>query len=329
LRKNNLIKKPNQEDFLKLVEFASLNGYDEYDILKSDRREIYSSMLHKFFNDETKTIYCLQDEAGNISGLLLFEELGFDTNLFGAASFRLTDIIVSRKLKGKKLMECAHSLLQEFLKEMRAVKAKFIQCKLDVRKIYMAQLLEEYGFILASPDATFLINLESVAFDKGKKRTDVQVAFCTEQDVKTLYRISKETYRTTRFHNDPNISLEKASEMQGLWIKNCYYEKLADEIIVVKQGRVICGYVACVVLKDIPLPDNKKIGRIVLITTDKQFQGQGIGSVLIQGSFKWFKENGCGFVAVGTQLLNLPAVNFYQKNGFRLINSILSFHKWI
>jgi len=320
-----LIKKITEKDIPKLVDFAAANSYNEYDSLKPNKEELYKNTLDKFIKDKTKSVYYLKDENNNIRGLIFFEALDFDTKLFSLKTFKLTDLIISKRLERKDFIVCAHLLLDMFIKEMKKNKAKFIQCKLDSRNIYVAQVLEEFGFRLASTDITFLRDTTLVE----QKPHNYLISLCNEGDVDYLYTMSKETYRTTRFHNDPKISKEQANEMQALWIKNCYYQKLADEIIVIKDGKDICGYVACGIVKNISFSGNKKIGRIILITVDKKFQGKGIGSIVIRESLKWFKNQGCAFVAVGTQLINIPALKFYQKNGFKVESTTLSFHLWM
>jgi ribosomal protein S18 acetylase RimI-like enzyme len=258
--------------------------------------------------------------------MILFEELDFDTELFKVNTFRITDLVVSKELDKKNLVKTATVLIDAADKDMKSANAKFIQCKLDARSQHLAKVFQDQYYFLASEDVTLCKELSSIKYADLVK--DYEVKFCEEKDGPALYQLSKEAYKTTRFHQDPHIRSEDADEMQGRWIKNCYYQKLADEIILVKKNNELCGYVACVVIKDKFL-DDKKVGRIVLIATDERYRGKGIGSLLVQESDAWFRKQGCSAVVVGTQTINTPALNFYQKNGFRVINSTWSFHKWL
>jgi ribosomal protein S18 acetylase RimI-like enzyme len=161
---------------------------------------------------------------------------------------------------------------------------------------------------------------------------------CNEDDIKIIYEIAKEAYKTTRFHSDLKIKTIVADELQGTWVKNCFYadsdnKKLADEIIVLKDikdnnANKVFGFVAGEILRDEHFLNDAKIGNIIHIATHKDFRGKGIGSALILESARWFKQHGCSTVIVNTQAMNIPALKMYQKNGFKVENIIISFHKW-
>jgi len=288
------IRKAKHQDIDKIISFIIENNYNELDITNN-------------------TIYYLF--GGVVKGVILFKDAGFDTEFFDDKTVKLIDIVIDKKLSREEIIRNTKLILDFFIKEMK--NTKFIQCKLDSRKTVISQVLQDYGFKIVSQDITFIRETTNIS----NIEHDYSVSSCTEKDVESLYKISKEAYTTTRFHNDVNIPKELADEMQATWIKNCYKENLADEIIVVKKDKDICGYVAC--------KKNSKIARIVLIAVDKNFRGKGIGSILIQECLKWCKKNQCKFLAAGTQLNNEIAIQFYQKIGFKLQNSVLSFHKWL
>ena len=322
------INKITEKDIPSIIDFVSSNSFSQYDEYKLDKKELYENMLNRFVKDKAKSAYCSKSKDGRVIGVMLFEELSFDTKLFGAKTVQLRDIIISQDFDRDKIISKANFLISFFMKEMKKHKVKFIQCKLDSRNIYVAQVLEELGFMLASVDINFIKGLGSIENKKSKEHI-YSVSLCNDGDVDYLYEISKKAYTTTRFHNDPKITKEQADEMQALWVKNCYYQKLADKIIIVRKGNDILGYAAIEILKGISFSGKMKIANIVLIAVDKKFKGKGIGRVLIQESSDWAKSNGCSFLAAGTQIINNASVKFYQKNGFKLQSSVLSFHKWM
>jgi len=322
------INKITEEDIPGIINFVSSNSFSQYDSYKPDKKELYRNMLDKFVKDKAKFAYCSKSNDGRVDGVILFEDLSFDTKLFGVNTVKLNEIITSQDLGKDKIISKAHFLISFFMKEMKKNKVKFIQYKLDSGNIYVTQVLGELGFMLASVDINFIKDLASIDNKKNKEHS-YSVSSCNDQDIDYLYEMSKKAYSTTRFHNDPKITKKQADEMQALWAKNCYYQKLADNIIIVRKGNDILGFAAIEILKGISFPDNMKIANIILIAVDKKFKGKGIGKVLIQESSDWAKSNGCSFLAAGTQIINNASVKFYQKNGFRLQSSVLSFHKWM
>jgi|TARA_Y100000310_G_scaffold282494_1_gene303775 GNAT superfamily N-acetyltransferase len=324
------INKLREKDIPSIIDFVSSNSFSQYDDYKPNKKEFYENMLNRFVKDKAKFAYCSKSKEGRFTGALLFEELSFDTKLFGVKTVQLKDIIISQSQDRNKVFDKTRLLMAFFMKEMNKQKVKFIQCKLDSRNRYIAQVLEKLGFMLASVDVNFIKDLVSINNNKNKnKGHSYSISSCNDKDVDYLYEMSKKAYSTTRFHNDPKITKEQADEMQALWAKNCYHQKLADKIIIVRKSKKILGYVAIEILKGISFPNNMKIANIVLIAVDKKFKGRGIGKVLIQESSDWAKSNGCSFLAAGTQIINNTSVKFYQKNGFKLQSSVLSFHKWM
>jgi GNAT superfamily N-acetyltransferase len=324
----NKIDKITEKDIPSIIDFVSFNSFSQYDSYNPDKKELYKNVINKFVKDKAKFAYCSKSNDGSFTGVMLFEELSFDTKLFGAKTVQLRDIIISQDLSRDEIINKAHFLIDLFMKEMKKNKVKFIQCKLDSRNIYVAQVLEELGFMLASVDINFIKDLASIDNKKNKEHS-YSVSSCNDQDIDYLNEMSKKAYSTTRFHNDPKITKKQADEMQALWAKNCYYQKLADNIIIVRKGNDILGFAAIEILKGISFPDNMKIANIILIAVDKKFKGKGVGRVLIQESSDWAKTNGCSFLSAGTQIINNASVKFYQKNGFKLQSSVLSFHKWM
>lgn len=337
-----MIKKLTKQRMQETVEFCVKNSFNELDSLGLDKKKLYEAMIHDCLSKGKDA--CLSIAKNKITGFILFEKLDFDTTFFKKTTYRITDLILESSLEPTEAQSSAAALIKYSLQVMKKKGTGFIQCKLDSRNTYAAKAIQEQEFFIASEDVTLHKKLENInkmkiASDIGASdgmsggMSDYRVSYCKEEDINPLYDLSKKAYKTTRFHQDKNISQEDADEMQGVWIKNCYYKKLADEIILIKekkikQGKDLCGYVACGIVKEYFI-NKLKIGRIILIAADETCRGKGVGSMLVRESDAWFKKQGCSGVVVGTQKINEGAVRFYQKNGFSVFSSTLCFHKWL
>jgi len=65
----------------------------------------------------------------------------------------------------------------------------------------------------------------------------------------------------------------------------------------------------------------KKVGKalvIVLLNVYPEYQGQGIGRLLIKEAFEQARKQDCSVVNVATSNDDLPALAYYQKLGFRV-----------
>ena len=72
----------------------------------------------------------------------------------------------------------------------------------------------------------------------------------------------------------------------------------------------------------------QKTATIELIAVKKENSKSGIGSLLIKTFEKYCYENGIEKLEVGTQLNNITAQRFYQKNGFRVTQYNSIYHIW-
>ncbi|MBN2053202.1 GNAT family N-acetyltransferase [Candidatus Woesearchaeota archaeon] len=334
------ISQISSEEAGKLINFCSENSNIELDNIGLDKKSFYEKRINDFVGKK-KPGFMLSDGSGQAAGIILFEKLEFDTELFEVNSWRITDLIVVNK-PGNGASSVCTLLLDEAEKMIRKENGRFIQCKVDERNDMVCQALGNEDYSLISDDVILRKDLGAAKqkpSDNDKNNdnkannnpaNDYIIKFCEEPDVKALYSLSKKAYTTTRFHQDKNIRKEHANEMQGLWARNCYHQKLSDEIILVKGRKDddLYGYVACSVIKD-KFEGEKKAGRIVLIATHEKHRGKGIGSILIKESDDWFIKQGCNQAVVGTQTINIPAINFYQKNGYKVISHTLAFHKWL
>lgn len=312
--------RPIQEkDHEGIIDLLANNSFHESDNRIINRREYYSNLLFRLKSKES----FVKSHGKKIEGVIFYEFLKFDSELFKIRSYSINNITVSKELTAIEQIKIASELIANALDKIRTDKGVFISCKIDVRNPYVSQSLQKKGFVNVSQDVSLYKQLTTKAdLISGYSITDA-----TKDDVEQLYKLAKKTYTHTRFHTDPNIQKKDADEMQGLWIKNCYNQRLADKIIIAKDKGTVIGFNA---IKIIDTPsDNIKNLRIILIGVAKEYQRKGIGIALMAACENYALENKCKGMIVGTQGINEPAIRAYQKAGFMLNNLGLSYHKWL
>lgn len=65
---------------------------------------------------------------------------------------------------------------------------------------------------------------------------------------------------------------------------------------------------------------NEKVVWISELYVDPDFQGRGVGKMLIDFTIGFAKDNGCVLIALETHALADWAINFYKKLGFEIVN---------
>lgn len=141
------------------------------------------------------------------------------------------------------------------------------------------------------------------------------------EENKEIVDIAEKAFMYSRFKNDDHLS-ENRNEVYREWTKNAFNKPYKYFCYFIKDSKII-GYILFSIKED-----NESIF-LELIAVNKEFKGQGIGQQLIEQLEKFAVENKIKNINVGTQLNNIKAQNFYEKNGFKHIANHSIYHWWL
>lgn len=234
-----------------------------------------------------------------------FEILEWDSNFF---DFRVAMINSFDSIQ-------EFSLLKKELK-FHQIKLAYMFCK---PKSEYDKVMKSSNIFLADEKVTFshLLNEINDDIDYSSIK-EYQDSIVTDK----MLDIAIQTSEYSRFRVDDNFKNEEFKKMYFQWIKNAVVNKGNDRLFVYEEDKALKGLIY---LKEI----NSKIGSISLIGVDQGYRGEKIGSKLINKAKKHFKDIGKNEVHVITQKQNVLACNFYQKNGFNLIDTTNVYHLWL
>ena len=133
------------------------------------------------------------------------------------------------------------------------------------------------------------------------------------EDLNQIKEIIKGLYPYSRFYK---ISSEKVDSFYYEWVKKAILGKFDDICFVYKEFGKIKGFITLKV-KDKEL-------HIGLIGVDKNETSKGIGKELLVKAVEFGKSHNCEKIIVATQIENKGAINFYKKNGYKIIQE----EKW-
>lgn len=123
----------------------------------------------------------------------------------------------------------------------------------------------------------------------------------------------------SRFKLDKGFSGNEFEKLYKEWITKSVAGEMADEVFVLADKQAEYKGFVTVKLED----DFAEIG---LIAVNEKHRGQNIGSSLLRAVEKYALEKGKRHVQVATQEINSTALNFYLKNGFKLVKKLELFH---
>ncbi|MDP2076968.1 MAG: GNAT family N-acetyltransferase [Sulfuricurvum sp.] len=190
----------------------------------------------------------------------------------------------------------------------------FITAKLDTRLDYKyTYFLEQCGFYYVDTE----VKLQNTLLSHPKFTDNVTIKEMSSNNSLPIQALG-EAFNLTRFHCDPHISQTKAD---GLWIsylenfipsktKKMYVAKVSDEI-------------AGIILATI----NPSEIFLFFVAVLEPYRSQRVGSILMSNALKQLQGNTP--IYTGTQVKNIPALNFYIRNGFsKIVQTNTVLHYW-
>ncbi len=199
--------------------------------------------------------------------------------------------------------------------ELRSGKFEFVIARVATEDIMGGSLLERSGFSLA--DVRLRLDIDLSNFARPAPMSNLSITGYDRRYRAKLREIARRSFWSGHFHDDPKFEKTKVSEMYALWVDKCvsenYFIKVAQE-----EGRV-AGFLAA----------KEREGRfsIDLVAVDRTFRGKGVGHDLLAVSLGEARSR-FNQADVGVHLTNVPAVRLYEKIGFRLSASELTYHWW-
>jgi dTDP-4-amino-4,6-dideoxy-D-galactose acyltransferase len=165
---------------------------------------------------------------------------------------------------------------------------------------------------------------KKIVFEKkietGKLRNpDVHIEDYKSSINNELLKLGLESGNYSRFKIDKELS-PKFEQLYSKWIENSLNGLIADTFIVYRLKTQIAGMITGKV--------NNDIATIGLIAAHPNFQGQGIGSELMNAAERSFAKKNAKYVQVATQVANTKACVFYVKCGYHIHTVTPIYHFW-
>jgi len=135
-----------------------------------------------------------------------------------------------------------------------------------------------------------------------------------------LLRLARDAGSYSRFRVDPKVPKRVFNQIYDAWIINSLNKKIADEVMVIRDGSSISGLVTV----------GAKDGRadIGLLSVREEARGRGLGKALVRAALEWALAKGHREAQVVTQRANIPACRLYSSCGYSVESAEQVFHFW-
>ena len=115
------------------------------------------------------------------------------------------------------------------------------------------------------------------------------------------------------------IAYESLPERYSPEVFNKFYELFSEGFLVAEKLHKIVGFI-------VGIKTSNGIARITLLSVDKKFRKQGIGSALITQFLKEMYLQNIRQVELEVRINNDAAIKFYKKHGFDVIETVPRFY---
>jgi dTDP-4-amino-4,6-dideoxy-D-galactose acyltransferase len=254
--------------------------------------------------------------AGRLQALAQWEILPWDTQMLGFATARISALYRS---PSPAALSFQHELLEKLLAQARGAGVRYLMVRVPAGDVAAIDQLENLGFRTVDGILSFGRSLDELAPAEGAP----VVRRAEAQDIPALREIAGSSFALDRFHSDPIIGKDKADDVQRAWVDNSC-QGFADCVLVAVLGGEIAGFTTLKLDRTAERELGIKVGLVDLVAISPRYRRRGLAHALSLSSLRWFRDAGCGWVEVGTQLANVHAARVYQSAGFRLTASSLT-----
>lgn len=141
----------------------------------------------------------------------------------------------------------------------------------------------------------------------------------TANDIELLQQISIETFRDTyaAFNTEEDMQLHVQQKFNKQRLLDEMHTE-GDQFFIAEREGLPAGYIKLRTSEEPEAMKGRKHMELERIYARKEFQGFGLGKLLIDKALSFAKESGCEVLWLGVWKQNEKALQFYIRNGFEI-----------
>ncbi len=239
-----------------------------------------------------------------------YRNLEWDTNYFGIKSARVT---LKDKINRNEWVKIRNLIVENDFVVIDNINNN------SINNFFISNLL---GVFLTDINFQFIKTIEENGYNKHITDDNIMIKNNMKYN-KQIVDISKNSYKYSRFFNDPFLDKDKAVNIYSHWVESSFLRE-NKYFLYYCDGLDILGYILFSVDND------SKKAIIELISVKESMKDKNIGTNMMSylefyliNHFKRIET-----LQVGTQSNNTKAINFYIKNGFKVRELRSIYHYW-
>ena len=195
----------------------------------------------------------------------------------------------------------------------------FYYAKVPTQQVATVAMLTTLGFRVVDVNITLSCMPQMITNPRSHAGFIVREA--TARDADVILTIAGSCFRSSRFHLDPEISLERANAIKRAWVQSYFDRRRGERLLAAFVDEQPVGFLAI-----LETQVNGKLGQVIdLVGVDQSQQRAGVGKALVGAFLVECTKRGTVAV-VGTQGANVPSLRLYEAMGFRICETTYVLH---
>jgi GNAT superfamily N-acetyltransferase len=260
--------------------------------------------------------------SGEIEGLLVFRLSAWDTEHFGFP-FATIESILTASAGHELQLSVARTLLERFGAWCASERVRFVSTRIPALDLAVIHALEEQGFWFI--ESWVYNNLDMARVPEVPEPPALRLSVPGDMDVMLEYSTS--AFATQRFHADGKFDPAKADSLYRKWIETAFHDPNQLIAVLESDGKPK----AFMVYYKSDLRDfvGRQFAMWKMALLDPASRGQGLGTQFFSALARHHAGEGLDVIDSGLSLRNLPSLNLHNKHRFKVVSTIVTFHKWM
>ncbi len=196
--------------------------------------------------------------------------------------------------------------IQDLSRDLLPFDQAFVDAKVEVSLLHQLHHLENLGFRLIDTNLQLFLKHMNLLQKEALK----PCRWATARDEAEVTEIAAQSFKVSRFHLDPQIPDKIANEIKAVWAQSYFMGQRGNWMVVATVNDHVAGFLQL-------LRGSEDTLIIDLLAVAPIYRGQGLAKSMIV-----YAANNClqslQKIQVGTQVVNIPALNLYRSLGFQI-----------